>query len=184
MSTATTLITAEEYANMPDPGRPTELVQGRIVEMNQPIPQHGYVCLNAGSILRDFVRQNDLGRVFSNDSGVITERNPDTVRGPDVWYLSYQKLGKGPLPKKYLDAVPDLAIEVLSPDDRWSKVLAKVAEYLNAGVPVVCVLDPDKQTAQLFYPDEPSNRTLSAEDDLSFPEVLPGFSVGVGSLFE
>lgn len=184
MSTTTTLITAEEYAKMPDTGRPMELVRGRIVEMNVPIPKHGYVCCNISGILWNFVRDNDLGRVFSNDSGVLTERNPDTVRGPDVWFVSYQKLPKGPLPDTYLDVVPDLAVEVLSPDDRWSKVLAKVAEYLNVGVPVVCVLDPDNQMAQLFYRDEPTSRTLSAEDDLTFPEVLPGFSEGVGSLFE
>ena len=184
MSIATTLITAEEYAKMPDTGRPTELVRGRIVEMNVPIPKHGYVCLNAGAILRDFVRRSDLGRAFSNDSGVITERDPDTVRGPDVWYVSYQKLPKGPLPDKYLDVVPDLAIEVLSPDDRWSRVFKKVSEYLCLGVPVVCVLDPDSQTAELFYPDAPGRHTLSADDELTFPEVLPGFSVRVGELFK
>lgn len=184
MSTATTLITAEEYAKLPDVGRPTELVRGRIVETNVPIPQHGYVCLNAGAILRDFVRKNDLGRVFSNDSGVITTRDPDTVRGPDVWYVSYQKLSKGPLPDKYLDVVPDLAIEVLSPDHRWRKVFKKVAEYLDLGVPVVCVLDPDHQSAELFYPDDPARRTLSADDELTFPGALPGFSVRVGELFE
>lgn len=184
MSTTITRIAADEYAKMGDSGRPTELVRGEIIEMNLPIPKHGYVCLNVGAILREFVRQNDLGRVFSNDSGVITERDPDTVRGPDVWYASYQKLAKGPLPSRYIDVVPDLVIEVLSPSDRWSNVLAKVAEYLNIGVSAVCVLDPDSQTAQLFHPDEPTSRTFSADDDLAFPQVLSGFSVRVGSLFE
>lgn len=184
MSTATTRITAEEYAKMPDTGRPTELVRGRIVEINQPIPQHGYVCGNVSRILGNFVHDNNLGRIFTNDTGVITTRDPDTVRGPDVWYLSYQKLPKGPLPKRYLDIVPDLAIEVLSPDDRWSKVFKKVSEYLELGVPVVCVLDPDHRTAELFYPDDPGRRTLSADDELTFPEVLPGFSVCVEELFE
>lgn len=184
MSTTATLITAEEYAKMPDPGRPTELVRGRIVEMNVPIPRHGFVCGNVARIFGSFVYENDLGRSFTNDSGVITGRDPDTVRGPDFWYVSYQKLAKGELPKKYLDVVPDLAIEVLSPDDRWSKVLGKVAEYLNVGVPVVCVLDPDVRTARLYFPDDPDSRILSAEDDLSFPEILPGFSVRVGSLYE
>jgi Uma2 family endonuclease len=184
MSTTITLITAEEYARMPDMGRPTELVRGRIVELNVPAPRHGFVCGNIAGNLWRFVRENDLGRVFSNDSGVITEHDPDTVRGPDVWYASYAKLPKGKLPGRYLDVVPDIAIEVLSPDDRWSKVLANVAEYLNAGVPVVCVVDPEEETARLFHPDEPSSPTLSADDDLTFPEVLPGFSVRVGSLFE
>jgi len=184
MSTLTKLITAEEYAAMRDLGRPTELVRGEIVEMNQPIPLHGYIALNVGAILREFVRKNDLGRVFGHDSGVITERDPDTVRGPDVWYASYDKIPRGKLPKKYLDAIPDIAIEVLSPYDRWSKVLGKIAEFLEAGVPVVCVLDPDEETAELFYGDHARDRKLSADEDLTFPEILPGFSVKVAELFE
>jgi len=183
MSTATKRITAEEYAAMPDTGRPTELVRGEIVEMNVPIPKHGYVCGNVAGLLWAYVRAHSLGRVFTNDSGVITARDPDTVRGPDIWYASYQKIPKGPLPGTYIDVVPDLAMEVLSPDDRWSRVLAKVAEYLNAGVPVVCVVDPDDKTAQLFSPDNPKERTLSADEELTFPEVLPGFSATVSELF-
>jgi len=184
MSTATTLITAEEYARMPETDRPTELVRGRIVEMNQPIPLHGYICGNVSRILGNFVHENDLGRVFTNDSGVITTRDPDTVRGPDIWYAGYEKLPKGPLPKTYLDVVPDLVIEVLSPDDRWSRVLGKVAEYLNIGVPIVCVVNPDGATAQVFYRDNPHSRTLASGDELTFPDVLPGFSVRVHELFE
>jgi len=186
MSTGTTTrpITAEEYARLPETSRPTELVRGEVVEMNVPIPKHGYVCLKTARLLGNFVDDNDLGWVFGNDSGVITERNPDTLRGPDVWYVSYEKLPKGPLPDEYLDVVPDLVIEVLSPDDRWSKVLGKVAEYLNIGVPTVCVLDPADRTAELLFPDDRKPRTLTVEDELTFPEALPGFSVRVGKLFE
>lgn len=184
MSTVTKLITAEEYAAMPDLGRPTELVRGEIVEMNQPIPLHGYICGTLSRILGNFVKEKDLGRVFTNDAGVVTERDPDTVRGPVVWYASYDKIPRGKLPKKYLDAVPDIAIEVLSPEDRWSKVLGKIAEFLDAGVPVVCVLDPDEETAEMFYGDHARDRKLSADEDLTFPEILPGFSVKVSELFE
>lgn len=184
MSTTATRITAEEYAKLGDSDRPTELVRGEIVEMNVPGPRHGFVSLNAGAILREFVRQNDLGWTFGNDSGVIIGRDPDTVRGPDAWYVSYQKLPKGTLPAGYIDVVPDLAVEVLSPDDRWSKVLAKVAEYLDIGVPVVCILDPENRTAQLFHPDQPASQTFTADDELTFPEVFTGFSVQVGNLFE
>ena len=183
MSTTTALMTAEEFIQM-QLDYPCELVRGEIVEMNQPAPLHGFVCLNVGSILRDFVRTNDLGRAFGNDSGVITERDPDTVRGPDVWYASFDKIPRGKLPPNYLDAIPDIAIEVLSPEDRWSRVLAKIAEFLDAGVPVVCVLDPEEETAELFHTDHAKDRKLTADDDLTFPEVLPGFSVRVGELFE
>ena len=66
------LLTAEEYGEMPDDGRHTELVRGRIIEMPMPTPTHGYYCLNVGAVLREYVRRNDLGRVVSNDSGVKT----------------------------------------------------------------------------------------------------------------
>lgn len=183
MSTATTLLTAEEYFQLPDLGYPSELVRGQIVEMNIPAPKHGSVCANVvhiGLLYRD---EHKSIRVFCNDTAVITEREPDTVRGPDVWFARVEKLAKGPLPSGYLDVVPDVAFEVLSPSDRWDKVLAKVSEYLAAGVPVVCVLDPDEETAQLFFPDQP-NRTFTAEEELTFPDLLPGFSVRVGRFFE
>jgi len=183
MATVTTLMTAEEYAQLPDIGQPSELVRGRLILMNLPYPRHGEICLNVGATLREFVKKNRLGRIIGNDSGIITERDPDTVRGPDVAYYSYNRVPQGTLPLHYLDAAPELAFEVLSPSDRWSDVLAKVAEYLAAGVCEVCVLDPASETAQVFCQDKPS-RTVTADEDLAFPDVLAGFSVRVAELFE
>lgn len=81
MSTAsvtTPLLTAEEFAERPDPGYPEELVRGRIVPMPQPKPRHGEICSKADRILGLFAEERDLGRVVCNDAGVITERGPDT----------------------------------------------------------------------------------------------------------
>jgi Uma2 family endonuclease len=86
-------------------------------------------------------------------------------------------------PRGYLDVVPDLVVEVKSPDDAWKSILAKVAEYLNAGVPVVCVLDPERLTATTYQPDQPE-QTLTADQTLSFPQVLPGFSTEVRQFFQ
>lgn len=83
------LLTIEEFARLPDPGYPVELVRGRIVRMNPPRPYHGWICSNVAGILREHVRAHDLGYVLSNDSGVITHRNPDTLRGADVAFYSY-----------------------------------------------------------------------------------------------
>src|SRR5690242_13958204 len=93
------LMTAEEFGNRPDPGYPEELVRGRIVRMPMPDRRHGYVCGNAYYHFREFVVGQDLGRVMTNDSGVLTERGPDTVRGADVCYYSYARLPRGPLLK-------------------------------------------------------------------------------------
>jgi len=183
MSTATDLMTAEEYAQLPDLGQPSELVRGKLVLMNLPYPRHGEICATVTLLVGQFVRQHRLGRVIGNDSGVITERDPDTVRGPDVAYYSYARLPHGRLPARYLDVAPDLAFEVLSPSDRWSDVLAKVAEYLAAGVREVCVLDPTLEIAQIFAQDKPS-LTLTAQQILTFPDTLAGFSVRVADFFE
>jgi Uma2 family endonuclease len=184
MATATTaLITAEEYLRMTDIDGPTELVRGEIEVLNQPTPRHGKVCNKIGRVLGNFVDEHDLGHVISNDGGIITERNPDTVRGGDVWFISYQKAPRGGLDDGYLSAPPDIVVEVLSKSDRWPRVLQKVAEYLNVGVPVVCVLDSRNRTARLYFADAPEI-VLSRDDELTFPNQLPGFSVRVGDLFE
>ena len=122
---ALALLTAEQFADRPDPGYPEELVKGRVVPMAVPKPRHGEICVNAVFIFNTHVKANDLGRIVGNDSGVITECGPDTVRGADVAFYSFARVPKGPLPDRYLDIPPDLIVEVLSPTDRWPKVLAR-----------------------------------------------------------
>ena len=183
MSTATAakLLTAEEYFRLTTPDRPTELVRGEIVEMSPPGFLHGEVCGNVYFALRTFVEDKAIGRVVSNDAGVITERDPDSVRGADVAYYSFQRLPKEQRPKGYPDNPPELVFEVRSPTDRWSDVLQKTAEYLNVGVNVVVVIDPDSESPHVYFPDQPEH-ILSKEDNLEFPDLLPGFSVSVAEI--
>lgn len=116
MSTAARPMTAEEYVRITPSDVPTELVRGEIVEMNRPGFRHGRTCHRASLLIGNFVDAHDLGHVLTNDSSVITERNPDTVRGPDVWFVGYDKLPKdAEEPDGYLEIVPDLVFEVLSP---------------------------------------------------------------------
>ena len=111
-------------------------------------------------------------------------RTPATVRGPDVAFFSYPRIPGGRLPKRgYLEVAPDLAIEVKSEFDRWSEISEKIAEYLKAGVLVVCVVDPDTDSVQVHYPDKAA-RVFQADDELVLPEVLPDFRVTVRELFE
>ena len=182
VSTPELLLTAEQFGERPDPGHPEELVQGRIVATPPPDRRHRYVCLKAGQILGNFVDEHDLGRVMSNDSGVITERGPDTVRGADVCYYSFARLLKGELATGYGPKVPELVVEVCSANDRWFEIHEIVTEYLRAGVLAVVVLDPKPQTAHVFTADQPP-RTLSVEDELTLPGILEGFRVRVGRFF-
>jgi Uma2 family endonuclease len=177
------LYTADEFGRRPDPGYPEELVRGRIVRMPPPGSRHGKVCCNTAYQVRRYLEDDDLGHVLTNDSGVITERGPDTVRGADVCFYCYERVPKGPLPPGYLDIAPDLIFEVLSPDDRWRKVLGKVAEYLDAGVRVVVVLDPERRQLHLFQDDEPT-RILTDHDELTLPSVLGEFRVPVSRFFD
>ena len=183
MATVEALMTAEEFGQRPDPGYPEELVQGRIIKVTPPDRRHGYVCYKAIRSLGDFVDKNALGRVLTNDSGVITERDPDSVRGADVAYYSYARLARERLKKGYGPEVPELVVEVQSPSDRWPKVMEKVMEYLKAGVLVVVVLDPESETAHVFGADE-APRVLGPLDELTLPGVLDGFAVRVGQFFE
>ena len=177
------LLTAEQYALLPDSGRPTELVRGKIIEMNVPYPRHGQVCVAAVDILNSFAKQHDLGHVLSNDSGVLTERNPDSVRGADVSFCSYARVPRGPLPPGYLSAPPEVVIEVRSDRDRWTKLLDKATEYLDAGVSVVCLLDPDHDSIHAIRADEPPLK-LGPDDELTLPEMHESFRVRVGQFFE
>ncbi len=183
MATAEALMTAEEFGQRPDPGYPEELVQGRIVAMPPPDRRHGRTCLKAGRILDTYAEEHDLGRVMTNDSGIITERDPDTVRGADVAYYSFTRLAKGPLPAGYGPEVPELVIEVRSSGDSWREILRKVTEYLTAGVLKVVVLDPQSRKAHIYSVDQ-EPEVLGPEDELTIPDLLGDFRVAVHRFFE
>ena len=183
LATDEKLMTADEFGALPSSRWPMELVRGRIENMNVPGPRHGQLCGRMVQILMNFVDEHDLGHVLCNDSGVVTERDPDTVRGMNVSYYSYSRLPKGPLPAKYVDVVPDLIVEVRSPEDRWPRILKKISEYLEAGVSAVCVLDPKTETARAYLADD-TEHTVKGDEELTFPNILPGFAVPLRRFFE
>ena len=137
MSSVESLLTIEEYLTLPDDGIPNELVRGKIVPLVVQTPRHGQICAGIVYFIGRYLDDRALGHLVCNNSAIVTERNPDTVRGADVAFYSYRRVPRGPLPEKYLDVAPELVFEVRSPTDRWSAILAKVAEYLEAGVSVV-----------------------------------------------
>jgi Uma2 family endonuclease len=177
------LLNATEYIQLPDRGTPTELVRGRILEMNVPAPRHGEICANITSWINPHVRGQGMGRIVSNDGGILTERDPDTVRGGDVAYYSYDRVPRGPLPAGYLEVVPEIVFEVRSPTERWSRLITKAGEYLEAGVSVVCLLDQVSETVQLYRADE-LPRTLHADDELHLPDILGDLRIAVRRFFE
>lgn len=176
------LLTAEDYLKLPDTGDRSELRRGVVVVMNPPGFRHGEVCGNIHFHLASFVREHQLGRVLTNDSGVITERNPDTVRGPDISFYSYNLVPKGQSPFGYAGVSPEIVFEVVSPYNTRKDIAIKTGEYLQVGINVVCVVDAQHGTVELHYPNQPS-ATLRGDNPLTFSE-LPGFSLPVRKLFE
>jgi Uma2 family endonuclease len=151
--------------------------------MNVPGGIHGLICARLGRYLGAFVEAGGLGVVLSNDSGIITRRNPDSVRGADLAYYSYERLPRGAVPRGYPAVAPELVFEVRSPSDAWAELTAKAAECLQAGVLAVCVIDPEAQTATVYRSDRPAE-TLAASAKLAFPELLPGWEMPLCRLFE
>lgn len=176
------LLTAEEFAALPDDGQKMELVQGRITYLKFPYPRDGQICCAIGCYLANLVQERNLGHVVSNDSAIITEHDPDTVPGMDIAFYSYQRVPPGPLPNGYLSQLPELIFEVSSLTTRWPKILAKVAEYLEAGVSVVCVADQMTESVHVYQAEE-SVRIFSADQELQLPPPLNEWRVKVGAFF-
>jgi Uma2 family endonuclease len=181
--TATKLITAEEFARMPNPedGSQQELVRGEIVTMPPPGFLHGKVQKNVCFILESFNRSKRMGHV-TVESGVPTTRSPDTVRGPDVAYWSYEKIPSGSIPDGWAEVPPDLCVEVLSPNDTQKKTNEKVREYLQRGVRMVWVVHPENRTVVVFR--KSNQGWLLIEDaTINGEDVLPGFQCLVSEFF-
>jgi Uma2 family endonuclease len=174
-------ITAEEFLQMPEPpdGSQQELVRGEVITMPPPGGLHGVCCSKTDYRLQHYAEANQRGVVTAN-AGIITERDPDSVRGPDVAYWSRERLPE--VPVGYIETPPDLAVEVLSPGTRMRQLRNKIREYFNRGVRMVWVLDPEDRTVTVYRtPDE--GRLLHESATLSGEDVLPGFSCRVAELF-
>ena len=121
--------------------------------------------------------------VATCDTHVRIKRNPDRLRAADVLYVGYTHLPCGPFPDGVMDPPFELVVEVRSPSNTWTEQVTKCFEYLDAGVQVVLLLDPDTQTASVYRANA-VQETFHAADTLTLPDVLPGFRVPVARLFK
>jgi Uma2 family endonuclease len=183
-----TTLTAEELLAVPDPDLPHELWRGVLRLVMPAGGAHGYAVTLLISALAPHVYGHDLGMVFSESTGFVLERGPDTVLCPDVAFVAKERLPAGGPGWSFPELAPDLAVEVLSPSDRPGQVRAKVAEYLRLGVRCVWVFHPAKGTVQVHArgagPASPITTTVLGERDvLDGGEVLPGFRYPLAQLF-
>jgi Uma2 family endonuclease len=167
---------AEFYARYAGGDRRCELVDGEVIEMSPVSPAHGDVDSELTSILRPFVRERGLGRHYLN-TGFYLRRNPDLVRAPDGAFVSTERLTACPPPAEgYWEAGPDLAIEIVSPNDTADDLNDRIRDYLDAGVRMVWVLYPRRKQVHLYSPAG-DVRILFEGGVLDGGEILPGFAL-------
>ncbi len=174
------LMTADELLHLRIPDKHVELVRGVLVVREPPGYTHGLVAANLASRLTAHVERAGTDHVVVIETGFKLAGDPDTVRGPDIAVLRRARLPDPGL-KGYPTLAPDLVVEVLSPNDRPGEVLAKVADWLNAGTKLVWVIDPERRLARVYRQDG-SEAVVTADRALDGEDVLPGFSCSLASI--
>jgi Uma2 family endonuclease len=178
-----TLVTADDLYTMPDHGGRIELVKGEIVPMSPASTKHGQLAFGFAFKVGVFVGENNLGEVFAAEAGFTISQIPDTVRAPDVAFVTGSRLPEEGIPASGFWAIaPDLVAEVVSPNDRMSDVQDKMTDYLNAGVRLVWLVDPKTRTVTA-YQSFKDVQILIEGDVLEGGDVLPGFQLALADLF-
>ena len=176
------LMTAGELMDLPDDGKLHELSRGMLVCMSPSSYGPGRIAGRIMTRLFPFVEDHQLGECGSADTGFRLTTDPDTVRAPDAWFIRAERAPGGEEPEGFFPGPPDLAVEVVSPSDRFRDVIAKVRDYLDAGTPLTWYFDPESRTVAVFRPGQPV-RFLDADDVLDGEDVLPGFRLPLSDIF-
>jgi Uma2 family endonuclease len=180
-------MTVEELLALPDDNVDRWLVAGVMKEKPwSPKDRfHGRVLTRVACSLDNWLdnQPRPRGETLGGSVGVILQRDPDTAVGVDVAYISDAVLRNQTCDAEFIDGIPTLAVEILSPNDTFEEVNEKIDTYLAAGVPIVWVIDPSRRTVTVYRPDtEPELFTVRSE--LAAEPHLPGFRVPVARLFE
>jgi Uma2 family endonuclease len=181
VSETTRLITAEELEKFPQDDCRYELVEGRLIRMSPVGYRHGKIVLQFAALLVRYLQGRNVGTAVT-EVGFKLASNPDTVRAPDIAVIRQERIPSVD-PRGFWQGPPDLAVEVLSPEDRPSDCLAKVDEYLLSGVPLVLVVDPDMKTVTAYRRSAAPITLHSGADLLDLDEIIPGFRCTLRDIF-
>lgn len=181
-ATTDILMTAETFWSMPHGEMRRELVRGEVVETMPPNYRHGKIAARLCAQLIAWT-EHGVGGDVGVESGFTLARNPDTVRGPDVFYLTPERAAMADVETGFSEVAPDLAVEIVSLGETAADVQDRVWDYLNAGTRVVWVMYPRRREVVVHTPDGLTRR-YTASDTLEHPDLLPGFACVVGTLFE
>lgn len=175
-------MTADELLALPRGRFRYELIDGELKKMSPPGHIHGRITMRLASPLAQHVGERQLGEVYAAETGFKLKSNPDTVRAPDIAFIRQARVDEVGELKGYWPGAPDLAVEVLSPDDRVGEVEEKVSEWLAAGVKLVWIVSPRLRTVTI-YRSLSEITTLADKDTLDGGDVVPGFRITVEELF-
>ncbi|MCH8052628.1 MAG: Uma2 family endonuclease [Planctomycetes bacterium] len=175
-------MTAEDLLAMPSDGNSYELVRGELRMMTPAGFEHGRIAMRIGSRINQHVERNKLGVVLAAETGFTLERDPDTVRAPDVSFVHRDRIPSPSERQKFAELAPDLAVEVISPSNRTIEIDEKISDYLNAGVRLVWVVYPETQSVAEHRPNTPA-KEFDLEDTLQGYDVLPDFTCAMADLF-
>ena len=181
-TTETRLLTAEDLLQLYGRGERGELIRGVLCETMSTGIEHGRVVMNLGAEIRSYAKHRRLGTLFGSDAGVWLERDPDTVREPDIAFILADRLSLDTRTTGYSEVVPDLVVEVRSPSDTHREVNDKARMWVSYGVRLVWVVHPDTRTVDIHRPGE-AVATLGEDDALDGLDALPGFTCPVTEVF-
>ena len=179
----TKLLTADDLLRLYSRGVRGELIRGELHETMSSGREHGELVMNLASAMGAFIKPRRLGRLYGSDSGVLLERDPDTVREPDIGFVSAAKAPRGVRVTGYSEEIPDLVVEVASPSDSLREIREKSLMWKGHGVRIVWAVYPDTRTVDVYREDGVVT-TLAENDTLDGGGVLPGFSCAVSDIFE
>ena len=174
-------MTAEELIKLPRGRFRYELIKGELLTMSPAGEQHGAISAKLAAELYVYVKANKLGIVYGAETGFKLESKPDTVLAPDVSFINRERVGQ--ISEKYREGAPDLAVEVISPGERRTKVEKKVVQWLQLGADVVWIVNPQTVTVTVYHPDG-GIKVLSGSDHLTGDDVVPGFKILVSEIFD
>lgn len=176
-------MTIEEFTALPEEeGYRIELSGGRLVREPAPGPRHGSVAIRIASLLHRLGQEEGHGLAFVDTAFILTS-DPDTVRVPDVAFVSRERVPESGLGDEFWELAPDLAVEILSPSNSSSEIQRKSLEYLEAGTRMVWIVDPGQRTLTVLR-SRSDIRILEGDEMVEGGDVLPGLEVRVGDLFE
>ncbi|MCA9237340.1 MAG: Uma2 family endonuclease [Planctomycetales bacterium] len=177
------LVTAEELLEHYAHKQRCELIAGEVVVTSPAGWKHGDIGGRIQSLLAHHVKPPKLGRIFLAETGFLVGRNPDTVRAPDVAFIAKENLPATMPESAFWPGAPDLAVEVLSPDDRTVAVDKKIQTWLAAGAKLVWVVDPELETVAIYR--STTDVSIVARDGrITGRDSIAGFECDVREFFE